>query len=60
MIEGQDVVTVTAEEQQHAEELGDELPAVLPGGVKFNVSQTTFADPEGNEFELVLWQQQPE
>ena len=30
MIEGQDVVTVTAEEQQHAEELGDELPAVLP------------------------------
>ena len=36
------------------------LPAVLPGGVKFNVSQTTFADPEGNEFELVLWQQQPE
>jgi ATP-dependent Lon protease len=30
MIEGQDVVTVTAEEQQHAEELGDELPASLP------------------------------
>jgi ATP-dependent Lon protease len=30
MIEGQDVVTVTAEEQQHAEELGDELPATLP------------------------------
>ncbi len=30
MIEGQDVVTVTAEEQQHAEELGEELPAVLP------------------------------
>jgi ATP-dependent Lon protease len=30
MIEGQDVVTVSAEEQQHAEELGDELPASLP------------------------------
>jgi ATP-dependent Lon protease len=30
VIEGQDVVTVTAEEQQHAEELGDELPASLP------------------------------
>jgi len=24
------------------------------------VRQTTFADPEGNEFELVTWQQQPE
>jgi hypothetical protein len=24
------------------------------------VSQTTFADPEGNEFDLVIWQQQPE
>ena len=22
--------------------------------------QTTFADPEGNEFDLVMWQQQPE
>jgi ATP-dependent Lon protease len=30
VIEGQDVVTVTAEEQQHAEELGDELPPALP------------------------------
>jgi predicted enzyme related to lactoylglutathione lyase len=36
------------------------LPAVRTGGVTFNVSQTTFADPEGNEFELVRWQQQPE
>ena len=32
------------------------LPAVLPGGATFNVSQTTFADPEGNEFDLVTWQ----
>jgi ATP-dependent Lon protease len=30
MIEGPDIVTVTAEEQQHAEELGDELPSSLP------------------------------
>ena len=34
-------------------------PAALPPGVAA-VRQTTFADPEGNEFELVLWQQQPE
>ena len=36
------------------------IPAVRAGGATFNVSQTTFADPEGNEFELVMWQQQPE
>jgi hypothetical protein len=24
------------------------------------IRQTTFADPEGNEFDLVIWQQQPE
>jgi hypothetical protein len=36
------------------------LPAVRTGGVTFSVSQTTFADPEGNEFDLVMWQQQPE
>jgi len=36
------------------------LPAVRAGGVTFSVSQTTFADPEGNEFDLVMWQQQPE
>ena len=36
------------------------IPAVRAGGVTFNVSQTTFADPEGNEFDLVMWQQQPE
>ena len=36
------------------------LPAVRTGGVTFSVSQTTFADPEGNEFDLVIWQQQPE
>jgi len=36
------------------------LPAVRAGGVTFSVSQTTFADPEGNEFDLVIWQQQPE
>jgi len=34
------------------------LPAVRTGGVTFSVSQTTFADPEGNEFDLVMWQQQ--
>jgi hypothetical protein len=34
-------------------------PAALPPGVAA-VSQTTFADPEGNEFDLVMWQQQPE
>ena len=31
-------------------------PAALPPGVAA-VRQTTFADPEGNEFELVMWQQ---
>jgi len=36
------------------------LPAVRAAGVTFHVSQTTFADPEGNEFDLVMWQQQPE
>jgi predicted enzyme related to lactoylglutathione lyase len=36
------------------------LPAVRAGGMTFSVSQTTFADPEGNEFDLVMWQQQPE
>ncbi len=36
------------------------LPAVRTGDMTFNVSQTTFADPEGNEFDLVLWEQQPE
>ena len=30
-------------------------PAALPPGVAA-VRQTTFADPEGNEFELVMWQ----
>jgi predicted enzyme related to lactoylglutathione lyase len=35
------------------------LPAAaLPPGVAA-VRQTTFADPEGNEFDLVIWQQQP-
>ncbi len=36
------------------------IPAVRAGGVTFSVSQTTLADPEGNEFDLVRWQQQPE
>jgi Glyoxalase-like domain len=36
------------------------IPAVRAGGVTFSVSQTAFADPEGNEFDLVMWQQQPE
>jgi hypothetical protein len=36
------------------------LPAVRMGGVTFRVSQTTFADPEGNEFDPVIWQQQPD
>ena len=35
------------------------LPAVRSGLVPTR-SQTTFADPEGNEFDLVIWQQQPE
>jgi predicted enzyme related to lactoylglutathione lyase len=30
-------------------------PAALPPGVAA-VRQTTFADPEGNEFDLVTWQ----
>jgi len=34
-------------------------PEALPSGVAA-VRQTTFADPEGNEFDLVTWQQQPE
>ena len=33
-------------------------PAALPPGVAA-VRQTTFADPEGNEFDLVMWQQLP-
>ena len=33
--------------------------AALPPGVAA-VRQTTFADPEGNEFDLVTWQQQAE
>jgi hypothetical protein len=33
-------------------------PAVRAGGATFSVSQTTFADPDGNEFDLVMWQQQ--
>jgi Glyoxalase-like domain len=36
------------------------LPAVRLGGDLYVVHQTTFADPEGNEFDLVMWQQQPE
>jgi hypothetical protein len=32
------------------------LPGVRAGGATFNVSQTTFADPEGNDFDLVMWQ----
>ena len=32
------------------------LPGVRAGDATFNVSQTTFADPEGNEFDLVMWQ----
>ena len=36
------------------------LPAVRMDGATFSVSQTTFADPEGNEFDLVIWQRQPE
>ena len=36
------------------------LPAVRLGGDLFVVRQTTFTDPEGNEFDLVMWQQQPE
>ena len=36
------------------------LPAVRSGLITYSVRQTTFADPEGNEFDLVMWQPQPE
>ena len=36
------------------------LPAVRAGLITYTVRRTTFADPEGNEFDLVTWQQQPE
>ena len=36
------------------------LPAVRWAADVYVVQQTTFADPEGNEFDLVIWQQQPE
>ena len=32
------------------------LPAVRSGLSTYTVRQTTFADPEGNEFDLVTWQ----
>lgn len=32
------------------------LAAVRAGDATFSVSQTTFADPEGNEFDLLTWQ----
>jgi len=35
------------------------LPAVRAGLITYTVRQTTFADPEGNEFDLVMWEQQP-
>jgi len=34
------------------------VPGVKAGDATFNVSQTTFADPDGNEFDLVMWQPQ--
>jgi hypothetical protein len=34
-------------------------PAALPPGV-VAIRQTSFADPEGNEFELVIWERQSE
>ena len=36
------------------------LPAVRVGEDSYLVRQTTFADPEGNEFDLVTWHQQTE
>jgi len=36
------------------------LPAVRLGGDLYVVHRTTFADLEGNEFDLVMWQQQAE
>ena len=36
------------------------LPAVPLGADLYVVRQATFADPEGNEFDLVMWQRQPE
>ena len=35
------------------------LPAVRAGLITYTVRQTTFADPEGNEFDLGMWEQQP-
>ena len=32
------------------------LPGIRLGGDSYVVRQTTFADPEGNEFDLVIWQ----
>jgi len=34
-------------------------PEALPAGVAA-IRQTTLADPDGNEFDLVTWQMQPE
>jgi Glyoxalase-like domain len=36
------------------------VPGVRLQGQAYAVRQTTFADPEGNEFDLVIWQPQPE
>src|SRR5260370_40208273 len=36
------------------------IPAVRTGGVQFSLSQTTLDAAEGNEFDLVRWQPQPE
>ena len=38
----------------------DQAPGGPLGRGLYMVRQTTFADPEGNEFDLVMWQQQPE
>jgi hypothetical protein len=66
---GMHLVLITDHYDEEIERLTDlgarplnqiKIPAVHTGGMTFGVSQTTFADPEGNEFDLVMWQQQPE
>jgi predicted enzyme related to lactoylglutathione lyase len=66
---GMHLVLVTDRYDEEIERLTDlgarplneiKLPAVRLGGDLYVVRQTTFTDPEGNEFDLVMWQQQPE
>ena len=62
---GMHLVLITDHYDEEIERLADlgatplnevKVPAVRAGEATFSVSQTTFADPEGNEFDLVTWQ----